>query len=251
VITVIGALIWLYFYYRNKRLEKEQQMKNEMLSVEMQSTRSQMNPHFVFNGINAIQNFIFNEEKKNVNLYISKFSELIRDSLKMSKMDYISLEQEVEFLEKYLKLEKNRFPDKFNYSININSDKPAKEVLIPPLFVQTLAENAVKHAFKKLEYKGMLKITYTYNSNERVLFIKVADNGVGLLNISPENTEEEDNKGNSKSNTHLGLSLLKRRINIINKKNTRGVRAKFLVNYLEKSNRSGTIISIIIPLDYE
>lgn len=243
----LGSIIFLltgigvFYYIRNKRLKRQQALKNEILNVKMQSTRSQMNPHFVFNGMNAIQNFIFTDEKEAANKYITTFSSLLRDSLIMSEMDYISLDREVRFIDRYLQLEKNRFPEKFNYEIVTHSTEPIEKVLVPTLMVQTLAENAVKHAFKGLDESGLVLIKYEYQSEKNLLKVTIEDNGIGLKNQYPDIIDTKDNQ--------FGLNLLKRRIDIYNERSNRKSKATMQIDYRDPIKRSGTVITLNIPLN--
>lgn len=240
-IILLVAGIGVFFYIRNKRLKRQQALKNEILNVKMQSTRSQMNPHFVFNGMNAIQNFIFTDEKEAANKYITTFSSLLRDSLIMSEMDFISLDREVRFIDRYLQLEKNRFPEKFNYEIVTHSPVPIEKVLVPTLMVQTLAENAVKHAFKGLDESGLVLITYEYQLDKNQLKATVEDNGVGFKNQYIDTYDSKDNQ--------FGLNLLRRRIDIYNERSDRKSKATMQIDYRDPIKRSGTVITLNIPLN--
>ena len=115
---VLGMLLTAlaaYFFYRSNR---QQQLANNLLALK--SLRSQMNPHFIFNALNSVNNYIAKSDERSANRYLSEFSTLMRAVLENSEEDFISLSRELEFIELYVKLEHSRFPEKFDYTINVD-----------------------------------------------------------------------------------------------------------------------------------
>jgi LytS/YehU family sensor histidine kinase len=131
-----------------------------------------MNPHFIFNAINSIQDLILKGDIDNSYNYIIKFSKLVRQTLNFSGKEFIDIEDEIELLETYLELEKLRFKADFEYSINCEFDG----VKVPPMLVQPFVENAIKHGL--LHKKGLKKLSIVFIKTD-ILKCIVTDNGIG------------------------------------------------------------------------
>jgi len=167
----------------------------------------------------------------------------MRDSLKFSRLKYISLEEEINFLKSYLELEQMRFAGKFDYQIIIAEDISIKHFAIPALLFQPVLENAIKHAFKDIDYKGMLKIQIEELSSEGILMVRIEDNGVGFSGdfFNPENEVQHPKS--------LGLTIVKNRIDLINAGNE-NYQISFEIKNLkeEDSTRSGVRADFRIPI---
>ena len=142
----------------------------------MQALRSQMNPHFIFNSLNAINMFILENNKLQASDYLSKFSKLIRLILQNSQEAFIPLERELEALRLYLDLETLRFEQKFDYTITVDEEIPVS-VKVPPLLIQPYAENAVWHGLMHKKENGHLAIDLYMQ--EEILCCRIADDGIG------------------------------------------------------------------------
>lgn len=132
-----------------------------------------MNPHFIFNAINSIQDLILKGDIDNSYNYIIKFSQLVRQTLNFSDKEFIDIEDEIQLLEVYLELEKLRFKDDFTYTKNLND---AADLKVPPMLIQPFVENALKHGL--LHVKGLKKLDISFKK-EDVLKCIVTDNGIG------------------------------------------------------------------------
>lgn len=251
---LLGALVLsifaLLFIFRDKQLKRRNTLQQNYMNVKMKAKeyelsalRNQMNPHFVFNSLNAIQSFIFKSDKIKANYYLSKFSKLMRDSLHFSRLKYIGLHEEIRFLETYLELEQMRFPDAFDFSIDIDKDIPTKQYEIPSLLFQPVLENVVKHAFKGLEYKGIISIKIKDNIPGRSLSVVIQDNGKGFAGDF-----FEDN-GTSNQYKSLGLTIVKNQIDALNLEMEDNY-ASFSISNLANidTDKSGVVVSFIIPV---
>lgn len=180
VACIIG-LIGFIVYRRNKRLRKaaEQKVlfKKQLLEMEMVSLRSQMNPHFLFNSLNSINRFVMKKEPREAAKYLADFSALIRKILNNSSFNKIALEEELETLTLYIKLEQLRFENHFDYSIEIGKNIDAGYIKIPPLILQPYVENAIWHGLMTLKRKGKLTIHICADEDELVCTIE--DDGIG------------------------------------------------------------------------
>lgn len=175
--------------YRRKRAENEleiQRLEGERAKaallqrakeLEVQALRSQMNPHFVFNCLNAINRFILSHEAEAASDYLTKFSRLMRMIMNHSRHSIVTLAEETEMLRLYLDMERLRFKDAFDYRIDAGADVDAGELLIPPLLLQPFVENAVWHGLMHKEERGWLSITMEVH--DQVLSCIIRDNGIG------------------------------------------------------------------------
>lgn len=175
LLTILG----LYYFYKRhiKRIELRNHYEQQLRSSQLVALRTQMNPHFIFNSLNSIQEFIILNEKRLANEYLSKFSKLMRVYLNHSSKNWVLLDEELEALRLYLELEQLRFEDA---KINLTID-PAlnnQEIHIPPLFIQPYVENAFKHGL--LHKKTGRKLDVSFKKiNPQTLEIIIEDNGVG------------------------------------------------------------------------
>jgi hypothetical protein len=176
----LAALVWLMFRYQiNRRMKKEKQHRHAV-EIELKALRAQMNPHFIFNSLNAIQDFILSHRSEEANEYLTKFSRLIRLILVQSRKQLVTLEEEIQLLSHYLELESLRFGDKFDYEIEVAPGVDAGRVYIPSLLLQPVAENSVNHAFRGLSRKGRIRISAERKNSTIVCMVE--DNGIGRTN---------------------------------------------------------------------
>ena len=162
---------------RNKRLQKLQ-IEMKIVQLEMQALQAQMNPHFIFNCVNGIQYYELANKMDDVLTYLADFSKVVRESLGNATQKMISLEQETGFLNSYLRLEKMRFPDMFDYEIRSVDMEELGMVMLPPMLVQPYAENAIRHGFGPMIPKGHLSIVFE-KAGEDMLKCTITDNGIG------------------------------------------------------------------------
>ncbi|WP_428740725.1 histidine kinase [Tenacibaculum sp.] len=204
---VAGFLLMILLVYFMFRTNKQQRLANNLLALK--SMRSQMNPHFIFNALNSVNSFIAVSDERSANRYLSEFSVLMRAVLENSDEDFIPLTKEIELLELYVKLEHNRFKDKFDYSIRIDKSIPLDEYSIPPMLLQPYIENAIWHGLRYKKEKGNLNISMTYKDSDAIQIL-IEDDGVGRQQ-SMEMKTKNQLKQKSK-----GMSTIKKRIAILN-----------------------------------
>ncbi len=202
-----GILLMCLLAYFMHRTNKEQKLANNLLALK--SMRSQMNPHFIFNALNSVNNFIAVNDERSANRYLSEFSVLMRSVLENSDEDFIPLTKEIELLELYVKLEHNRFKDKFEYVLAIDKKIKLDTYTIPPMLLQPYIENAIWHGLRYKKEKGNLTISMVQYDEESIL-IRIQDDGVGRKK-SKEMKTKHQLKQKSK-----GLSTIQNRIAILN-----------------------------------
>ncbi|HTR29146.1 MAG TPA: histidine kinase [Puia sp.] len=150
--------------------------------LEVQALRSQMNPHFIFNCLNAINRFILSHETEAASDYLTKFSRLMRMIMNHSRRATITLGDEIEMLKLYLDMERLRFKDAFDYSIEATPDVDAGDLFVPPLLLQPFVENAVWHGLMHKEGRGHLAIRLSLSG--QVLTCVIRDDGIGRRNAA-------------------------------------------------------------------
>ena len=193
-----------FFYYRSNR---QQQLANYLLALK--GLRTQMNPHFIFNALNSVNNYIAKNDERAANRYLSDFSVLMRRVLENSEKDLIALSEEIELLELYLKLEHTRFPDKFDYSIEVAPDLDVEAFEIPPMLLQPFLENAVWHGLRYKDDKGLLKVQIRPLLSDAIS-IEVTDNGIGRKQSARLKTK------NQRQQKSRGMGNIAKRISILN-----------------------------------
>jgi two-component system LytT family sensor kinase len=189
-----------------RRKEKKRRQANNTLSLK--SLRAQMNPHFIFNALNSINNFISRQDERSANKYLADFARLMRMVLDHNQKEFISLEEELQLLELYLKLEHVRFGEQFDYTITKKIDTPLSSIQIAPMLVQPFVENAIWHGLRYKHGKGMLKLVIHSPKNGR-LEIKVIDNGIGRSKSKALKTSHQVKyKSTGLNNTHQRVALI-------------------------------------------
>lgn len=201
--VIVLLLFIIVFLYMLKKLN----IRNKKIAL--QSLRREMNPHFIFNSLNSINQFIANNNEMEANQYLTKFSTLMRNVMENSKEDFVLFSKEIELLTNYLELERSRFPDKFNFEINIDDALLANEQLyIPGMLIQPHLENAVWHGLRYIDDKGLLKLNFTGNSS--TIEIRIEDNGIGIAGSKKSKTS------NQQKHNGRGISNTLERIRILN-----------------------------------
>jgi two-component sensor histidine kinase len=243
VFLLLVVLIVFSVRYRLTRAihikDTEHKSKIKYLKAEFKAMNALINPHFIFNTLNNVQSLINNSDKKEANEYLRVFADLIRQNMHNVSRELITLEKEIMLVKNYLYLENFRFGDKLKYTINIQEYLDLSEIMVPPLLLQPLVENAIKHGILKLKSAtGEIKIEI-YEVNESV-HIDIYDNGVGL---------RQGNKNRAHLHESFALENIKSRLTYLSEIQNR----KITFSITEKNNTEGlhewTIASIIIAFD--
>lgn len=176
--------------------------------IALQSLRREMNPHFIFNSLNSINQFIASNNELAANQYLTKFSTLMRRVMENSKEDFVPFSKETELLQNYLELERSRFPDKFDFKITIDDALYADEdLLIPGMLIQPHLENAIWHGLRYSEQKGLLQLSFAKQQNN--ICITIEDNGVGIAASKKNKTvNQQAHKGRGMNNTLERIKIL-------------------------------------------
>ena len=221
IIFLIGLSVWFYIRLRIKRISREAERKAEITKqiaeLEMQALQAQMNPHFVFNSLNAIQNFVLDGNIDDTLTYLAHFSRLLRDTLNYASEKRISISQEQDFLNHYLALEQTRFGKnnkqafevEFIIDKNINTDIS----IMPPMLLQPIIENAIKHGEVHKQQDG--KVQIEFKMEEDFLVVSITDNGIGRERAAAKKCNAHKSKG---------ISIIENRIKLLSQSPKAGVR---------------------------
>ena len=248
VAIAIVVLLLMLFKYQIKKIRKKQleelkkiKLENELRLVQQSALKAQMNPHFIFNVLNSIKGYIYDNDKKNAVLYLSNFAELMRKILHNSSYDKIKLAEELEILKIYIDLEAMQFEGDFEYNLTIADKIDIDAIQIPSLLIQPYIENAFKHGLR--HKKGAKKLELSLERNENTLEIKIADNGIGMM------ASKKINDSVNKSYQSFASNATERRIELLNHNAADIVHVKILDNLDEHNNSIGTVVVLTIQLD--
>ena len=208
----------------------------EMEELKMTALQSQMNPHFLFNSLNSINNFVLKNEVEKASDYITKFSRLIRIILKSSSNSTIPLSEELGFLSLYVKLEQMRINGGFEYIVNIDESINLEEVKVPPLFLQPFIENSIWHGIMYVSSEK--KIQLSIHKKGKSIECVIIDNGIGI------NKTKDDSHKKIKRRKFFGTQATENRIKLLHKNIGVDVKIKDISN----NTSTGTKVTILFPL---
>jgi len=245
-VLLLAALAWWIYRWRIKKVKGEEKLKTDyekkIAETEMQALRAQMNPHFLFNSLNSINNFILKNDPDNASGYLTKFSRLMRLILDNSRSEWVLLENELKALELYIELEAVRFDNAFAHHIELTKDISAETAMVPPLLIQPYVENAIWHGLLHRKEPGG-KLDIRLWKNEDKLFIEIEDNGVG---------RDEAKRLKSKSATlqkSHGMKITAERMDIVNK--VYNVNAGVIITDLKDTDQKQNGTRVLITLKYK
>lgn len=224
---------------QNEALQKEIVNKQLVLS-QLENLRSQMNPHFIFNALNSIQEYIVLNEKELASSFLIKFSRLIRIYLEHSRENEVTLKEELNALQIYLELEKNRFEDVLDYTITVSKNIDKKNIKLPSLFIQPYVENALKHGLLHKKDNRELHLIFNLNEKEDILVCEITDNGIGI------EASKELNKKRQPMHRSFASSANEKRVQLLNTNRKRKIKVN--IAPLDPKTKTGTRVLITIPI---
>lgn len=249
ILIGLGILLLGYLYNQyslqqvRKREEEQLSYEKELSKMEMRALRAQINPHFLFNTLNSINNYILQNRGDKASKYLVKFSKLMRKILSNSSASLITISEELESLELYIGLESMRFGESFDYFVNVASDVDINNSYTPPMLIQPFVENAIWHGLMHSSEDKELEIRISKSSSDRLL-IKVKDNGIGR-----EAAKSITRKGVNKKS--YGMQITQKRLALLNQQyNEEAHKSEIHVKDLtmETDGTLGTEITIEIPI---
>jgi LytS/YehU family sensor histidine kinase len=237
-------MLFIYVKYREHRIQHKERQEAEVArtisELEKRALQAQMNPHFIYNCMNSIQQFMILHDFEGAMKYLTRFSRLLRTVLNMSAQHRIALSDEIKLIEDYLELENMRFPNKFSYEINIASDLDIHSTEIPPFFIQPQVENAIRHGLINKSAPGHLRVQIA-RQNQHIRII-VEDNGIGReASIAAKQTDRIIHESK-------GLAIVKERLTHLHPEN--GAHPLHITDlYDTEGKASGTRVEITLPLE--
>ncbi|HEY9114403.1 MAG TPA: tetratricopeptide repeat protein [Bacteroidales bacterium] len=234
----VGGFIVVFFllivlYLRQNRLKAI----HEKIMIQQKLLRSQMNPHFIFNSMASIQNYIIDEKPEKANIYLARFAKLMRNILDSSAEEFVPLASELSTIENYLELQKVRYHNMFNYSFEIDERIDVESVMIPPMLAQPFIENSIEHGFRHKKDKGNMKISFKLNGE--LIHFEVEDDGIGRQKSQEIKVLQNENYKS------MATLITLERINILNKK----MKTKILLKIEDLKNEIGNPLGTRVIFD--
>lgn len=244
-IVVVVTIAWVLIYRRIMHMRRKHQVEKKLLEIEKQkfeleqkALRLQMNPHFIFNSLNSIQSYILTHDTEMAVTYLGKFSQLMRLILANSGNNYVMLKEELNAITHYLDLEKLRFDNKFDYSINLDHIIDTEFIEIPPMVIQPYIENAIIHGILHKSSRGTIKIDFALRGS--YIHCTIIDNGIGR-----EKSAELKEKAGIKRRSS-GMYITKARLEMLNKENNEEFSVRITDLKDDEGKASGTKVELII-----
>ena len=238
--SLTATIIAFVFVLRIRFVKKQAIIKNKLISSQLTALKSQMNPHFMYNTLSSIQDFIWQNDLKNSNYFLSKFSMLMRKILEASDKEKITLSEEIELLTLYLELEKLRFGANFSFEIKLDSQLDSDAVLIPAMMIQPFVENAIKHGL--LHKTADKKLSVEFKLFQNKIKCVVIDNGIGRVKASEIKERQQAH------HTSFATKATQKRIELLSVYNASNYSFLILDLFNDAGEATGTQVEIILPL---
>lgn len=211
IVLLLGSVIFVTHKLSShlvlKRTEAKANVTRLITKYQLESLRAQMNPHFIFNSLNSIQNYIFSRKQEETFDYVNRFSRLVRQVLSHSSQTFISLKDDLEVINLYIELEQKRVENRFDYQLDIDKTIDIHAVQIPPLLLQPYVENAIWHGLMPLARGSRARLTIAIKPEGDYITIRILDNGIG---------RKKSEQRRLKTHTSKGTTLTEKRIEAIN-----------------------------------
>ena len=240
VSLLVLLLLFLAIKKRDKKIKATAVIERNIAQLELKALQAQMNPHFIFNIMNNIQNLIVTEQNEKAIKLLGDFATLIRTVLDISAEKSVDLNREIQFLTTYIELDLTQYPEKYSFEFNVDENLDPENVLIPPMLLQPFIENAILHGLMHKDDFGNLTVTISQRSES--LFCTIEDNGVGRR--KSKEIGSTNHPFQSKS-----LNISNERIEQFNKMNKLSqYKIEIIDLYDNKKNSLGTRVVLEIPL---
>ncbi len=232
-VIIMGLLLFIVVIRQNR-------LKNQFRTLKHKQTllRSQMNPHFIFNALSAIQVYILENDMERSSKFLADFAKLMRQVLKNSNFEYITLREEIDTLSYYIELQKLRFITPFVYHVEISSDINQDSILIPPMLMQPFLENAIEHGLRPLGGDGLISLRFKVVGEQ--LVVEVDDNGIGIH-------QSNQHKNSDFKHESMALKIIDERLDIIRKDIGKPVKLEIIDKQINPFSK-GTLVQISLPL---
>lgn len=239
ILVLLGLLLWLLFHWRLQRLqqkERKQVAVNQRLAeLEHMALRSQMNPHFIFNSLNAVYQYVIDKDLSGANRFITDFSQLIRLTFELTALPKITVAEELQYLRTFLELESTKYEGQFSYNFSIMPGLDTHIYFLPPLLLQPYVENSIRHGLRTTATKGQITIAMATEGDHFICTID--DDGIG------RKAAQAAARHNSQHHSR-GMSLTAERIAIW----SRQAGVPIEIKVIDKPDGQGTCIRLSIPI---
>ena len=233
------TLVFLAILRRKNIQIRRRELDNQLISLEQKALQSMMNPHFIFNSLGSIQNYILQEKSIEAGLYLSQFARLIRQNLNAINASAINLEEEIDRLKNYLDLERLRTGNKFEYELEVDEKIESEAIFIPSMIVQPFAENSIWHGIAPLKKAGKIIIKFRLLS-EKALRIIIEDNGIGMKQSASHSIKTE-------KHLNLGMEMTRKRLELLGKKLNIATGIEFC-EAIPGNVHPGTKVVLVVPV---
>lgn len=234
--------IWYLFNLRLEQVRRNSSLKERTLRAEAKALKSQMNPHFIFNSLNSIDNYIINNQPQLASDYLTKFAKLMRSILEVSDQEKIRLSEELKNMELYLKMEQLRFKNKFDYTIAVNKELNPHKIFIPTMVIQPFVENSIWHGLVQKETQGHIMISI--EKHDAQIEITIEDDGIGRAQA-----DELKSKTATKRKSY-GMKITKDRIKLMQELEGKTANIQITDLFDSQNIASGTRVSIRMYAQY-
>jgi sensor histidine kinase YesM len=241
IFIVVSVCVFLLILWRKSQNMRKTENAHKLIIMEQKALQAMMNPHFIFNSLSSVQNYLLKNKVSEAMEFLAQFSSLIRQTLNSTNLPLINLSEEVERLKSYLNLEQKRLIEKFVYTINIDKVLLEDEVIIPGMLIQPLVENAIWHGIAKIEEKGEISIIIRVLESKAIKII-VEDNGPGI-------EQKMQNADQTSTGNHIGVKVIRRRLYLLEGKYNIRTGLHYSASNPDNIN-PGTRVELIIPFFY-
>lgn len=239
------ALIFTAYKLRIRSIRRQENQKREIMTrisdLETKALQAQMNPHFIFNSMSSIQNFVIDNDVDEALTFMGHFSKVIRMTLDNVDNKAIPLQDELDYLNHYTELEKMRFDDSFEFILTVDKNLDVYNTSIPPMLLQPIIENCIKHAFPDRSFKGRISLTIK-GINEDSYQCIIEDNGIGRA--AAEKNRSRKNLGH----TSKGMKITRDRIRMLNEEDMEKYKLEVTDLFDEEGTAFGTKVVIVLPV---
>jgi len=240
-LILVGLVIYWIVRRQLRKMRQKESVKKRVAELELQALQSQLNPHFIFNALGAIQQYQYGDNAEDAEEYFTGFARLMRLYLESSRQALMPLQDELELIQLYIDLEKLRFEDKFKVEIIVDDSLEAEYVRVPSMVLQPFVENAINHGLFHKDGVGHLLIR-VQSLEEDWIQIVIRDDGVGRKRV------QELAKQSFKKHKSRAMQIIEERLRIMNKIGEADIKIEIIDLFDEWGEASGTEVRIVLPL---
>jgi tetratricopeptide (TPR) repeat protein len=240
LVLVLAIVLLIFSRAKINARRRISDMNRKISEITQANLRQQMNPHFIFNTLNSIQYYMYQHDKLATNIYLTKFSSLMRKVLENSRHTSVALVEEIDALNLYLELESLRFKDKFDYEIKVDEDIDTLLYKVPTMLIQPYVENSICHGLMPKEGKGSIKIDLKLEEGKIICTIE--DNGIG------REAAQEKKKLRTDNHNSLGTQIASSRLDLVSALYGTSLKTIYIDLKNENGEPAGTRVELHIPV---